>query len=470
MTQQQNTKSTWTDIGPNEWIPEDEVPEKATELATTVDDWFSEYREFIDPFNWEEAEKQYFRKKAFLEVSCYLLNALGVAGERPLPEIHDLIIDRVNDRRFGELMLRSSHELHHFYPPFIYAGYVDEIDPKTVNRLEKAIDHGAFWDAERVQYRQQEYCFMFKLFSAVFGFTQDVYDAEAALENSLLENQPNVVRGYLTDSYCLTHDVIFYKNHFGACSEAFPDEPAPYDISALLRGLILRYMAEDNCDIVLELVLAGILQRQISRQMVQLVLSWVWEKVDGREYVPGPDPGKTAIANLPEIDDTSLELDHGDEDKWDYETEREEVWGENFHTNAVAGMTARFIARDWDELEQRPSDHSMADRSYRRDVTRLGQVLHSLSKYDLHDAARQLKALADSPVLTEFEEATRDAVSYLEDQRTLDGDFGYWTREEILYTNAGNSPESFQTDLVDPISEACEAALDAVDTATNPSS
>lgn len=468
MTVNPTSESLWDDFEPNRLIQEPDTPAKAAELARTVDNWFPSYIEYIDPFNWKQADKQYFRKKAFIELSAYLLNAQGVANERPFSEIHDLIIDRVNDRRFTHLMLRSSNELHHFYLPFIYAGYVDEIETSTALRLEKVIKQGRFWETERLQYRQQEYCFIFKCFSELFGYSQSQYDANSSLENSLLDNQPNVVQSNLPDAYCLTHDIFFYRNYLGIFPEVFPDEPAPYEIGPKLRGLILRYMAEDNCDIVLELVLAGVLQRQISQEIVRFVLSWVEGKVDDYGYVPGPDQDKKARTNLPEIDKNTLNLGtNEDGDKWDYESNHEKVWGDNYHTNAVAGMTARFIARDWDKLNELSFDHHLEDPAYRRDLTRLGQVLSSLGKYDLKNGAAQLKDLADSPVLMDFEQIAQEAVDFIESQRTLEGEFGYWTREEILYTNTGRTSEDFRSNLVSPISEVCQTAVEAIKTETD---
>lgn len=453
--------SPWTDIEPRLWISESDVPERARRLSSTVDEWFGNYTEYVDPFNWEEIDTQFIRKKAFHELSSYLLAARGLTDETPLPAIHDLLVERVNDPRYVHLMSRSPREFHHFTFPFIYAGYVNELESDARKQLGAVVDEGAFWDAERVPSRQLEYHFTFECFSRLFGFTQDVYDADTALEQSLLNHQPNVVRCILPDAYCLTHDVFFYNNHFGIFPGAFPDEPAPYDVSSLLRALILRYMATNNCDIVLELVYAGVLQRQISRQLVQLVLSWVTEKVEDRGYVPGPDTDKAAQLNTVEVGGPPPGTDRaaGTEDG----IGNEALWERNFHTNQIAGMTARIIERDWDELETRPIGLDLGERHVRRDLTRLGQVLSSLAAYDLKTGARQLRRIADSPVVREYDGLRTDVVDFLGNQRAMNGDFGYWTKEEIAYTSQGHSADAFRTRLVDPVSDLCRDALDAID-------
>lgn len=460
MSKNEPTESLWSGEAPNPLIPESEVPSKADELASLVDDWLSDYTEYVDPFNWESTDKQFVRKKAFAELSSYLLNAYGVGGDRPLPDIHELIVDRVNDRRFLHLTERSPRELHHFSFPFIYAGYFDTLEGRTESRLESIIKEGAFLDAERVQYRQLEYNFIGKCFSQIMGYSWEPYDAATALENSVLNHQPNVARCLLPDAYCLTHDVFFYNNYNGIFPDQFPDEPAPYDISDLLRGLILRYIAEDNCDIVLELLFAGVLQRQISRQMAQFVLSWVFEKVEGRGYVPGPGTDRTAELKSMDVDEDSLSRED-EESREAYGNEHERIWVGNFHTNQMAGMTARILSKDWEELDKESADRRLKEESFRRDATRLGEVFRALSKYDLKTGARRITELANSPVINEYGRTTQDAIEFLENQRNTDGEFGYWTKEEILFTNGGNSPNDFQNELVKPVSKACREALDA---------
>lgn len=462
MSKDEPTEPLWSDVAPNSLIRESEVPSRADELASLVDDWLSDYTEYVDPFNWESTDKQFVRKKAFAELSSYLLNAHGVGGTRPLPEIHDLIVNRVNDRRFVDLTARSPRELHHFSFPFIYAGYFDALEGRTESRLESIIQEGAFLDAERVQYRQLEYNFIGNCFSRILGYSWEPYDTATALENSVLNHQPNVARCLLPDAYCLTHDVFFYNNYNGIFPDQFPDEPAPYDISDLLRGLILRYIAEDNCDIVLELLFAGVLQRQISRQMAQFVLSWVFEKVEERGYVPGPGTDRTAELKSLDVDEDSLSRDD-EASRQAYENERERTWEGNFHTNQMAGMTARTLSKDWEQLDKRSADRRLEEESFRRDATRLGEVFRALSEYDLKKGAQRMTELARSPVISEYAGPTQDAIEFLENQRNTDGEFGYWTKEEILFASDGNSPNDFRSELVKPVSKACQEALDTVE-------
>lgn len=460
MPDQQASESLWTDVAPDNVISESELPRRVTDFAHSIDDWIDDHAHYIDPFDWEDSDERYWRKKMFLESAGYLLNARGKGGENPLPAIHDVVVERTNDRRYAHKMLRSPRDLHHYAVPVLYAKYVDELEAETASALERTADLGAFRLAERLPMRRLEFWALSRYLSALFGGEYDWYDPEAVLESSILHNQPNVARSTIADAYCLTHDVLFYNNYLGVCDAAFPDEPAPYDATTLLRGLILRYMADDNCDIVSELLLSGVMQRQLSRQTVRLVFSWLLEKSEAKGYVPGPKLKKGQVMSNMSLDTPDLD-DFGS--RWDYDSREEAVWGKNYHTNVVAGTTAHFIRRDWEHLDDRPGAHSITDDSFRRDVCRLGEMLKSLGEYDLESGARQMTALAGSPVRTEYRAVFDQAVEFLADQRTRDGEFGYWADEEVLYTNAGNPPESFRTELVAPVSETCREALDAVE-------
>lgn len=464
MTENYRNDSVWADFEPDAFIEETEVPNRATDLISVVNSWLSDYIEYIDPKNWDDVDKHYYRKKAFAELSSYLLNARGVAGEQPLPEVQNLIVDRVNGRYFPHLLSRSPRELHHFAIPFIYCEYIDKLNESAEKQLENVVESGAFKAAERVPFRQIEYCFILKCFSHQFGHTANLYEEEEALENSVLNHRPNTIRCKLPDAYCITHDIFFYDNCYGIFPEIFPDEPTPFDIDSLLRGLILRFMADGNTDIVLELVCAGVLERKISRQMIQLVLSWLFETItDG--YVPGPKFDKTGLLRSLDVVEDSMEL-NSDNAKPGAKTGRdEEEWIKNFHTNVVAGMTARIIKRDWAEIDSRPMDRSFADESNRRDITRIGQLLQSLSDYDLLTGAQRMKRLSQSPVIVEYEAVCRDAIDFLQEQQTVEGPFGFWPKEEIMYTNSGNSFEKFHSQLRKPVSNACQDALESFEPA-----
>lgn len=456
MKEESYTKPVWTDIAPSKLISEADVPERALELEQSANDFINGNARFFDPLNWEGRQDRYWRRKAFDEAGIYMFQAADTGRDDNLPALQELIIERVNDRRYKQLMLRSQNDFHLFVYPMLYADKVDRLDGSATMTLNQIAEGGEFWSGEQVPFRLLEFC----LLSRIIGVPHE-YDEEAILDYSAVNKQPGIIRSDFMDAYALTHDIMFYSNNYGDGTL----RKAPYDLTTVLRGLILRYMAEDNCDLTLELLYAGILQRQISRQMVRLVLSWVLEKTNTAGYVPGPDADAMEALVSPKLKGSQANTDKLSA-PWDFEHEstREKRWAKNYHTNVVAGMTARVLKRDWEELNKGPINHRFEEKSIRQDVYRLGELLKSLSEYDLEKGSRQMIELAGSPVITEFPDVFKTANNFIEDQLTQDGRFGYWADEEYLYIKKGNSRESFHTELASPITELCQKALDAVET------
>jgi hypothetical protein len=455
MANTDNMRSTWDDIAPDELITESEMADKADELSRFANEFLDDNARFFDPLNWRGMQDRYWRRKAFDEAGIYLFQATDRGEDDCVPALQELLIKRVNDRRYTQLMMRSQNDFHLFVYPMLYADDVDSLNPEAATALDQIAERGTFWSGEKVPFRLLEFC----LLSNIIGF-QHEFEEEDILEYSALSQQPDIIRSNYMDAYTLTHDVIFYSNNYSSDNL----RQASYDITNVLRGLILRYMAEENCDLTLELLYAGVLQRQISRQMARLVLSWALEKTREVGYVPGPDADAMRAMVSPKLKGSQLDSEKATPWDFEYESEEERIWAKHYHTNVVAGLTARVLKRDWDELEPKAMTHSLEEKSFRQDVTRLGQLLKSLAEYDLERGSRQMIELAGSPVKAEFPFLFREAAAFLEDQRTQDGEFGYWADEEYLYKKNGNSKESFQSELVKPVSEACQKALNAIDT------
>lgn len=460
MDNTQNTEPLWTDLEPNDYISQTELPTKANEIKLLAGDWLVKNTKYLDLFKWDDLNERYWRRKAFCEIGGFLLSAKGFDDRDSYSSLENVIIKRVNDQRFADQILRSPQKLHFFAFPTLYTKYVDKLGAETETAFKQAVDLGNFMKFEWPAYRWVEFWFIANIMSQLFDEPQREYDIKSILEYSLLNHQPDIIRSGLPHAYCLTHDVMFYNNFVGVCDKPFPEDPAPYDITDLLPGLILRYMAADDCDIVLELVMIGVLQRQISKEMVQFVISWVMEKIDEYGYVPSPEH-KTRMVTDP-LSRKALDLETDDK-KWEYKNEQEETWAENYHTTLVAGHTARVIERDWDKLYSQSSKLRFEDSTFRRDVTRLGQLVFSLGNYDLKSGANQMKELAESPVISKFPNVSQKTIDFLKAQRTQDGEFGYWTQEKIMYCRAGYSPKSFNEDLVRPISKACQEGIDAIE-------
>lgn len=444
----------WNEIGPEKIISESAVPERANELKGITDAWINTNSEYFDLFNWEGKNEQLYRQKAFNEAGVYLLNVLNYEEDINHFSLGSLLTNRVNDRRFIQLTLRNQKNFHHYGYPILYTKYVDTLEPRLTSAVEQIFDRGEFWSSERLPYRYLELYYLSKL----FGYQYE-QEEKNIIKYTLLNHKPNILLSNISDGYSLTHDIMLCHNeklYFNDLdNHAGIGEPTSYNVKRVIRGLILRFMASDNPDITLELLLAGILQNQISREMVRLVLSWILEKTQNLDHVPGPLPetssGQKVVQKNFEEEKSSW--------KYEYQNSDDETWARNYHTNIVAGMMARVLERYWPKLDNRGIKCDLEDYDYGQKALYLGQLLNSLSNYGLKKGSLQMREIAGSRITTEFPSVFKEAIDFLENQRTQDGKFGYWTPEEILYINKGKSQESFNEDLVKPVSKCCRKAL-----------
>lgn len=455
---QNESDSIWNNMELNGLISETNIKNKALDLKKRSNKWIDDNAQYFDLFDWDESNEKLYRNKAFNEAGVYLLNTLQNGNQDAIPSLEQLIIDRVNDQRFVQLMLRNPKRFHHFVYPALYSKYTKNLEPYVENALEEVSNQGQFWSVERQPYRYLELCYLSRIFDV-----ENEHDEETIVKFTLLNHQPNIVGSSCSEAYSLTHDVMlinYDKLYYSEISnnKYISSVAKRYNINKVLRGLILRFMAKDNADITLELLLAGVLQRQISRELVRLVLTWILEKTKTDGYVPGPSKGSMSAPKLSE----NANIEEEPVWKYKYKNQEDAIWAKNYHTNIVAGMAFRIIKRDWDKLANRQMNHSLEDYSFRQETLRLGELLSSLGDYDLKKGSQQMLELANSPVTSEFPLVFQEAVEFLEDQRTREGEYGYWTSEEIIYMNEGNSKESFRNELVEPVSKNCREALNAI--------
>lgn len=436
-----DTGSIWEPVAHPSSLPIDGVRPALSDIESLADEFLVTHTERFDPFNWSELDSRHVHRKAFTESAlyAYTLEAFGDTGTAT--ELRALVVDRTNDRRYRHLLLRNSHDFIRYSLPVGYLHVIDELDDRMAAAVDSILDSRTVWAVERTPYRQMDLWH----FCQLYGYDDCPLERDSILAASCLEYPLHPIEAELEDAYAFTHDLLYYHN-FGLPQSGFPDEPAPYDHADVITALILRYMADGNCDISLELLLVGVLQGQVEPELVALVTAWVRQEGRTNGYIPSP-------AQLPLEDDREEEIE-----SWgpaDHE------WAENYHTNLVAATTTRVVKSHLEELggdsRVEPLDETEIEGAFK-----LGQLLNTLTEYDLERAGKQLRDLADSPVRERFPAVFDSCVEYVGDQRTADGEFGYWTDEEAIYLALGNSRQEFVDEMVRPVSAACRRALEAV--------
>lgn len=435
-------ESVWDPVDPPGSRLIDNPRSSVDEIRTLADEWVTDNRRRFDPFGWTALEERSLKRKAFTEFALNLYVARGVGDTYPSSDPHDMVVDRVNDRRYRHLIRRNPRDFLKYSYPLTYAKARDSLTEETARAVESVLDQPTVWSVERVPFRLMDLWH----FCRIYGYEACPVERDAVLALGSLNHSPHVANATLSDFYAITHNVYYWHN-FGVEHPSFPGETAPYDVETVLVGGILRYIAADNCDIVLELLLAGVLQRQLPPSLVRLALAWVREAASQPGYIPGPD-------------EEPAEIPSGDLHSWGPE-DRE--WARHYHTNLVGATATRVIETrtDWPELA-RQTEGPPRQPSDWVDLLRLGQLLDTLSQYNLDLAARQLNDLAETSFRDPYAAVFEASATYLRQQKTQTGQYGFWTDEEAVYSSHGKSRDAFREQMVQPVTESCSEALETV--------
>ena len=432
-------------------IPFEEVGSQAGRMAEMVTTWQNDHYEKYDPLVWADKEKRRVRRKAFCEASFYLLflDKFG-KGDRA-PELTDFIVETVNDREFFELLPREPDKLLKHGYPFVYVKSRGELGEQAQAVLDQTLASKTPWSRERAPHRQLDlYYFLQEL-----DLDPDVFDPETIIKYSNAHHQPDLVEVNVRQLYALTHNVMYYTD-FGIGSEGFPDTTVPYDLSTTLAGLTLRCMANRDTDATVELLMCGVIQRQMDPEFVQFVCSWLREVSKDYDTIPGPGLQEFGAIAPDETAQTENKATLGD---W---SDEQEEWVQHYHTAVAAGLCFNVIERDWDDLVETGPTRSLDYERHADQLFELGKLIHQLSEYELDLASVTMQELADSPVVEAYDDVFEACRAFLERQRTYDDQVGFWTNERYLYVAGGGGTEaSFESDLMQPCTDRCEEALEA---------
>lgn len=429
-------------------VPAGRMPARLDDLRATAEGWLAGHAAEFDPFDWTTTERRTYRRKAFGEAALAEYVA-DLHGDGPVcAPVRDRILEYADDRRYYGLLARAPYEFRRYAFPLAFAASRDELGADAEAVVDRVLAEGGFLATERVPYELLDVAFTCK----VYGDADPGLDEDAVLETSVLAHPPHPADARVDVVYQLTHDVIFATN-FGYEGPAFRSPPLDHDLPETFVGLLLRFVAEGHQDVVLELLLAGAVQRGLPPALVRFALGWVRATAEGRGYVP--NGGREATPSAGPVADPA-----GDAPDWDGETRE---WATHYHTNLVAAMTTRVLDHQWSGLVEAVDDPDLDHDDRATDLLRLGRLLASLADYDLGAAAERVVALADSPVADAYAGVFDGAVDYLRRQRASDGTYGYWTDERKLYADHGGDPAAFRERLVEPASRTIADAIEAAD-------
>ncbi|MFC7081362.1 DUF6895 family protein [Halorussus caseinilyticus] len=442
MSDEASTDDVREAFDPTPRVPDRDVPAMARRLEATTTSWVEGHADRFDPFRWEDKREQNLRRKAFGEAGLYLLHAHELGGGDDLQSLSSVVADHANDERYFRLLQRRPTMVRKFAYPALYADRSGNLrDDRLSGRLTELLNDEAVWAKQRTSFERFDLWHVAKLSGVEPPFSTD-----GLLAGSPLAHRPDPFRATAKDVNGLVHELMFWRNlGMDAAGASFPDEPAPGgDLREVLTLLLFRYVAEQNYDVGLEVVMSAVLQRTVAPDLVRTFVGHALSRAEELGYLP---KSESSLDSDPRFERFSASASE---------------WATHYHANLVAGFASRVLCDHWDEFvaESAPAENHDYDHE---DLLKMGRMVEALMDYDLQSGARRLRDLAGTSVAAAYPEAFDAAVRFLRNQRRPDGTFGYWTDVRSKYVSLTGDGERFDEEIVESTTEACSAALAEID-------
>lgn len=414
------------------------LADTTTRLYDAVTERLIDTRHHFEPLpGGDSPVSKVVRRKAFAELAMFVHVATAFDEPSVPSSLTGFTVDRVNDEAYYGQLARHPTRARLYAPPMAYAHARGALDDRPLSVLRRVLDRGDVWANELRPSDALDLVHVARL----AGTTAPV-DPDAATETAAQRHGLHPVTADLETVYRLTHELLFwYRLGLPGVEPMGTGLPAAGDDA--LRGLLLRFLAEDNLDIALELVIVGVFRDALSPSTVRLVVETAAEQATaGDGSLRGPD----------------LDDDEGDDEESGLPPAARD-WKRDYHTTFLGGVTAVVVDDRWASFRASPT-HEPHDCDL-SDLVALGDVVASLADYDLKGAATDLQELADTPVAWAFPDVVDAAAGFLASQRRPDGLFGHWADERAVFERRHPDGE-FVAELVEPAAEECAAALAAV--------
>lgn len=247
-----------------------------------TDGWVQAHLPLFTPFPAGAAGNRELHRKSFCELALYY----DIVGDdsSPVPAaVLDHVCGLVNDDRYASLIRRSPENLTTFGFPVLLADKHGRLSARTRRAVDAVLAEPTVWAVERPPFRTLDLWHLCVRLGA-----RHRIDVGATLRHSNLQHAPQPCTTSPTQIYGYTHNV-FYLTDFGRFfAERAPTAAIPPQSPAMLTALILRFVAEDNLDLALELVMAGANLRQLPLAVAVFVLNRLLLRLNEEQVLRSP--------------------------------------------------------------------------------------------------------------------------------------------------------------------------------------
>jgi hypothetical protein len=380
------------------------------------------YFDGFDIFEWGDNDDKFLRRKAFAEVALYLSIAeMDSSLSDVLLPVADMTTVVCNSERFHRLMLRHQKEFLLFSSPILFCDLVAGLSESSRSVVERILQGRQVWSLERAPHRMMDMWH----FCQCYGFPQRILVPQEIIRFGI-PAFIDVINANLRDAYAFTHHFLFYYN-FGMPRDSFPTEPLALEVGPSINALILRYVSENNCDIVAELVIVGLIHGQIDSTILYYATGWLLDKFAKYGFVPGPGVK----------DDEISEVD----------------WKNHYHTILVSATMFRLVRK---AAAFRVMSRAVVRREDAAFLREIGDVYNMLARNEIPLAIVSLTEMAPAH---SSDELFRVAVRHIKELEYAAGDFGFWADEEAVFLRQGKTRGEFQSEIAQPLSSMCSELL-----------
>lgn len=390
-----------------------------------IDIWLDDNKEFYLPTVIDTPKAIEYRRKAFGEFCLYAYVAEQYDSFTRPAKLTQLFFTEVNSDAFLALAKRNTTTYGYYTFPIAVAKKMGKCRPELLSYFEEIFASSHLRSMEIPPFRLLDNLFT----SHVYGLKTTPYDTEEVYKLINLHRLPDPIMADYTQAYALTHNV-FYLTGLAPNKDVLGLNP-DYDLQHLqaLEALFLRFLADNNLDLALELLLCLVLTNQCKRWHVQYALEQVEKHLINNVVVPGPGEPD----GFSQLQDQSANFKH---------------WVKHYHTMMVAGITFRLVADNLNSIWQKQ------DTGDTFVAFGCGQLLRLLHDYNLPLALTVLKTLenysADIKSL-QLNYLVDHVMHFIEQQIQDNGEIGYYYNEIYALTNKGISWEEASKNIQMPL-------------------
>jgi hypothetical protein len=368
------------------------------EAVSAIDDWLAARLFEFDIFTWSNAEEAENRRKACAELAIYLYVTHGLPISAP-GAMHDRVRAITSDSRFLELLFRDRVHFSLYAPFFVYGRRMGALAPE----MERFLGCGLIFDEMAANECPPNRMLEIRHFLTAIGIDAN-YPAACEIQKfGCLGYRVNPFSCGMQTAYALTH-AIFYLSDFGAHSIDFPGAANAMTVTQVLA---LRFLAEENYDLAIELGIC-LLTCGAGYSIARLIAGKAVEKIS-----------RTGVAPVPP------ELSGGWIDEFPSDSRE---WCRHYHTMLVAGIFLRMVGAREEAL-------TSAGEVSEPVAIVLGKAFSELHSYNLRDASIILSQLVAMPECAPFEACVAQAARFIAAQKRTDGGFGYFPDERVVLEN-----------------------------------